>query len=234
MSFNARYLAFAFGGIIATALSIGAHAQFIPPAGYSGNGKPPRAAVLPDPDAPPLITISNSVASDLITVNSSYLRGSSKAQAKVVGAYVIAETSKRRVLAAWSPGFLPVTLSFSDGQCYSLRADYYGGVLSNGRLNKVGCEGPRKFYEVAVAPPPPGRPLKLIGTAWGYGAWADRKAGTTIITAPGAHTFQPLFTARMTSTAIMAMNGPDWPGGNVTLVGEVRGKLTVLTLEVGY
>lgn len=34
--------------------------------------------------------------------------------------------------------------------------------------------------------------------------------------------------------AMMAMNGPHWPGGNLTLVGKIKGRLTVMTLEVGY
>jgi len=30
------------------------------------------------------------------------------------------------------------------------------------------------------------------------------------------------------------MNSPDSPGGNVTLVGKIKGQLTVVTLEVRY
>lgn len=56
----------------------------------------------------------------------------------------------------------------------------------------------------------------------------------TVITVPYAKMFQPLFTARMAAAAIMAMNGPDWPGGNVTLVDRIDGRLTVVTLEVGW
>jgi hypothetical protein len=38
----------------------------------------------------------------------------------------------------------------------------------------------------------------------------------------------------MATIAIVAMNGPDWAGGNVTLVGRIKGRLTAVTLEVGY
>ena len=38
----------------------------------------------------------------------------------------------------------------------------------------------------------------------------------------------------MKTIAIMAMNGPDWPGGNVTLVGRIDGRLTIVTLDVGF
>jgi len=43
-----------------------------------------------------------------------------------------------------------------------------------------------------------------------------------------------LFSARMAVSAILAMNGVDWPGGNVTLVGRINGRLTVVTLAVTY
>ncbi|RMB54721.1 hypothetical protein C8J44_2347 [Sphingomonas sp. PP-CE-3A-406] len=220
-------------GITIAAAAIGAHAQFVPSAGYSSGGSRPGAAVPSDPSAPPLTRIPDRALWSLIHVDPLYMRGSAVGHAEVVGAFAIAETSKAHVVAAWSPGFLPVTLSLSDGRCYILQADYEGGTLSNGRLSKSGCEGQRKSDEPSP-PPPPGRSLRFIGTAWGYGAWADDRAKTTIITAPGATTFQPLFTAQMTSTAIMAMNSPDSPGGNVTLVGKIKGQLTVVTLEVGY
>jgi hypothetical protein len=132
------------------------------------------------------------------------------------------------------PSFMPVTLSLSDGRCYLLQADYEGGTLSNGRLNEVACEGQPKFDERVLPSPPAGRLLRLIGSSWGYAAWVDDRAKTTIITAPGTTTFQPLFTAQMTSSAVMAMNSPDSPGGNITLVGRIHGRLTVVTLEVGY
>ncbi|WP_156362135.1 hypothetical protein [Sphingomonas sp. Leaf208] len=234
MKTNASAYARASAGITIAAAAISAHAQFVPPAGYSGTGSRPGVAVPSDPNAPPLTRMSDTAVSSLIHVDPAYRRGSTVGHAKVIGAFAIAETSKTHVVAAWSPGFLPVTLSLSDGRCYSLQADYEGGTLSNGRLSKSGCEGRQKFDEPALPPPPPGRSLRLIGTAWGYGAWGDDRAETTIITAPGATTFQPLFTAQMTSSAVMAMNSPDSPGGNVTLVGKIKGRLTVVTLEVGY
>jgi hypothetical protein len=221
-------------GVAIAAAAISAHAQFVPPAGYSGGGSRPGVAVPSDPNAPSLTRIPDTALWSLIHVDPLYMRGSAVGHAKVVGAFAIAETSKANVVAAWSPGFLPVTLSLSDGRCYVLEADYEGGTLSNGRLSKSGCDGQRKSDEPSLPLPPPGRSLRFIGTAWGYGAWADDRARTTIITAPGATTFQPLFTAQMTSTAIMAMNSPDSPGGNVTLVGKIKGQLTVVTLEVEY
>lgn len=235
MKNKASAYARAGAGITIAVAAISAHAQFVPPAGYNnGGGSRPGVAMPSDSTAPPLTRIPDTAVSSLIHVDPAYKRGEAVGHAKVVGAFALTETSAAHVTAAWSPGFLPITVSLSDGRCYSLQADYEGGTLSNGRLNKVGCEGRRTFDEPALPPPPPGRSLRLIGTAWGYGAWADDRAKTTIITAPGAKTFQPLFTAQMTSSAIMAMNGPDWPGGNVTLVSKIKGRLTVITLEVGY
>lgn len=221
-------------GITIVGAAISAHAQFVPPAGYNDGGSRPRVAVPSDPGAPLLTRIHDTAVSSLIHADPTYRRGSAVSHAKVVGAFAIAETSKAHVVDAWSPGYLPVTFSLSDGRCYSLQADYEGGTLSNGRLRKVGCEGRRKLDEPTLPAPSSGRSLRLVGTAWGYGAWVDDRTKTTIVTAPGATTFQPLFTAQMTSSAIMAMNGPDWPGGNVTLVGKIKGQLTVVTLETGY
>ena len=234
MNTKASALARTSAGITIAVAAISAQAQFVPPAGYSGNGSRPGVAVPSDPSAPSLARIPDAAVSNVFRVDPTYKRGLAVGRAKVVGAFAIAETSKAHVVAAWSPGFLPVTISLSDGRCYVLQADYEGGTLSNGRLSKVGCEGRLKFDEPPLPAPPSGRSLRLIGTAWGYGAWVDDRAKTTIVTAPGATTFQPLITAQMTSSAIMAMNGPDWPGGNVTLVGKVKGRLTVVTLEVGY
>ncbi|SFO47753.1 hypothetical protein [Sphingomonas sp. OK281] len=234
MNNKASALARASAGITIAVAAISAQAQFVPPAGYSGNGSRPGVAVPSDPSAPSLARISDAAVSNVFRVDPAYKRGLAIGRAKVVGAFAIAETSKTHVVAAWSPGFLPVTLSLSDGRCYVLQADYEGGTLSNGRLSKAGCEGPRKFYEPAVPPPPPGHSLRFIGAAWGYGAWVDDRAKVTIVTAPGATTFKPLFTGLMTSSTIMAMNSPDSPGGNVTLVGKIKGRLTIVTLEVGY
>jgi len=234
MKNGASAYARASAGIIIAVAAISAHAQFVPPAGYSGSGSRLSVAAPSDPGAPLLARIPDAAVSRLIHIDPAYKRGAALAHAKVVGAFAIAETRKAHVVAAWSPGFLPVTLSFSDGQCYSLQADYKGGTLLNGRLSKMGCEGQRKFDEPALPPAPSGRSLRLIGAAWGYGAWVDDRANATIITGPAATTFKPLFTVQMTSSAIMAMNSPDSPGGNVTLVGKIKGRLTVMTLEVGY
>lgn len=213
---------------------ISAHAQFVPPAGYSDGGSRPSVTARSDPGAPLLTRLPDNSVSSLIHADPTYRRGPAVGHAKVVGAFGIAETSKAHVVDAWSPGFLPVTISVSDGRCFSLQADYKGGTLSNGRLRKVGCEGRRKFDEPTLPAPPSGHSLRLVGAAWGYGAWVDDRTNTTIVTAPGATTFQPLFTAQITSSAIMAMNGPDWPGGNVTLVGKIKGRLTVVILETGF
>lgn len=175
----------AISGITMAAAAIGAQAQFVPPAGYSGGGSQPGVAVPSDPSAPPLTRIPDTELGSLIHVDPLYMRGSAVGHAKVVGAFAIAETSKAHVVAAWSPGFLPVTLSLSDGNCYVLQANYEGGTLSNGRLSRAECEGQRKSDDPSPPPPPPGRSLRFIGTAWGYGAWADDQAKTTIVTAGG-------------------------------------------------
>lgn len=73
-----------------------------------------------------------------------------------------------------------------------------------------------------------------MSAPWGYGAWTNPKTGVLTVTVPYEKTFVPLFTTRMKASAMMAMNSPDAPLGNVTLVGKIKGRLTVVTLEVGY
>jgi hypothetical protein len=227
--------------IVALAATAG-HAQVVPPAGYSGGTGEPGAAQPADPDAPRLTRVPDAALATTFHVDPTYMfyvdptsrRFAATGHVKVVGAFEIAESKRRQLNAAWSAGFLPVTLLFSDGACYSFDADYNGVALSNARIDKVQC-GPRREYEEPPAPPPPSdRSLTFIGTAWGYAAWADRQSGTTVVTAPHAKTFQPLFNARMDVMSIMAMNGPDYPGGNVTLVGKIDGRQTIVTLEVGF
>ena len=218
-------------GLALAFVGIDAHAwQFVPPAGYSGNATFPGVASPAEPGAPALTRIPDAKLSDRFRVNPTYSR---PGHVKVVGAFAILAPKGEHLLAAWAPGFLPVTLSFSDGRCFSLSADYVGGALSNGRLNRVSCER-RPNADTPAVPQPSDGSLRLVGSAWGYDAWANPRTGTTIVTAPYAKTFEPLFTARMVTNAIMAMNGPDWPGGNVTLVGKIDSRLTVVTLEVGY
>ena len=217
-----------------TIASLSAHAQFVPAAGYSGHGIQAVVAAPSDPSAPALVVIPNAAVSGLVHIDRAYKRGAATALAKVVGVFAVTETTKTRFVSAWSPGFLPVFLSFSDGRCYLLQAKYEGGTLSNGRLINMACEGRRSFDERVLPLPPPSLSLRLVGKAWGYAAWANDRAGLTIISAPFNKTFQPLFTVQMTTRAIMAMDGPDSPSGNVTLVGVIKDQLTIMTLEVGY
>ena len=204
--------------------------QFVPPAGYTGTPGP--GVVSPaEPGTPALRRIPDADLAGLFKLNPTYSRAAN-AHLKVVGAFEVAETSDVRLVDAWAPGFLPVTLKFSDGRCFSLAADYTGGTLSNGRLHAVSC-GERKTYAPSAAKPADAS-LRYIGGSWGYGAWTDDKTGTTLVSAPETETFEPLFTTKMAVNAIMAMNGIDWPGGNITLVGRIDGRLTVVTLEVGF
>jgi len=181
------------------------------------------------PGAPRLTRVPDASLSDLFRVDPAYPRN---AHAKAVGAFVVTEPAGAHLRAAWSGGYLPITLAFSDGRCFLMTADYNGGKLSNGRLTQASCKNqPANVPE----PAPPSDPsLRFVSSSWGYNAWLNPKSHTTTVTAPYVKTFEPLFTARMTTLAMMAMNGPDFPGGNVTLVGRINGKPMVVTLEVGW
>ncbi|MHB8285634.1 MAG: hypothetical protein ACYDD1_13270 [Caulobacteraceae bacterium] len=181
---------------------------------------------------PQLTQIANSTLSDLVGVNPAYSHASAAA-ARVIGAFELTEPAGLHLTAAWSPGFLPVHLSFSDGRCFSLAADYFG-TLSNGRLEEIKCDTPHSPIRM-LEPEPPKSPhrLRLVGSSWGYNAWADDVVGTTIITASGPKN-ETLFRTHLATQAIMAMNGPDSAGGDMTLVGRSDNRLIVVTLEVAY
>ncbi|WP_267434073.1 hypothetical protein [Sphingomonas sp. GM_Shp_1] len=225
-----RWAAIAVGMIAAPALAQG----FTPPVGYgarSNSATQPCVALVADLSAPNLTCIPLAEAAKLFKTDPSYPNADQQ-HLKVVGAYSLNLRASERLTGAKSPGFLPVQLQLSGGQCFSLSAEYYG-KLSEARLTPTVCDG-RRYDDDQVVSQPAGKPLRLVGSAWGYGAWVDDKAGTTIVTAPRSQTFKPLFTAHMPVTAIMAMNSPDAPLGNVTLVGQLHGKPVVIVLEVSF
>lgn len=220
----------AAGLIAAPAIAQG----FTPPVGYSaGPNATARPCVAPvvDPSAPRLTCIPIAEAAKLFKTDPGY-PNADKQHLQVVGAYSLDLPAGERLTGAKSPGYLSVQLQLSGGRCVSLSAEYYG-KLSDARLTPTACDG-RRYDDDRVVPQPAGRSMRLVGSAWGYGAWVDDKAGTTIVTAPRSQTFKPLFTARMPVTAIMAMNSPDAPLGNVTLVGQLHGKPVVIVLEVSF
>lgn len=220
-------------GLALLASATGAQAQFVPPAGYSGGGPLPGVAPNQNPSTPQLTRLSDAEMSRLVKPDPSYRRRTAKAHAKVVGAFAIDE-DKTKVTAAWSFGFLPITLEFDDGRCLLLKADYIGGTLSNGRFEPQDCDRHRPSQKPANTSPPAGQLLRYLGSSWDFGAWIDDGKRQTIVTAPTGAKYQPLFSVAMEGLAIAAMSGPDYPGGNVTLVGRADGRLVVLTLEVGY
>ncbi len=230
--------------LVASCLSAIANAQSIPPSGYSGNISHPGVAPVDDPYAPHLARIDDDSVSKLIRLNLAYPNwyatahvasiGAFPPRAKLIGAFSITETKKRHLVAAESPGFLPVTLFFSDGECYAFGANYEGGMLSNGHLTQVPCQHHNLYEGERRAFPNLERDLRLLGRSWGFGAWIDDKAQSTLITAPSAKTDQPLFSLDAVSISMMAMQSPDTPSGDLTLVSRIKGKLVVMTLEVSY
>ncbi|WP_076715353.1 hypothetical protein V3I01_03650 [Sphingomonas sp. gentR] len=208
--------------------------EFTPPVGYSaGPNTAARPCVAPvvDASAPRLTCIPIAEAAKLFRTDPGY-PNADKQHLQVVGAYYLDLPAGERLTEASAGGYLPVHLKLSGGRCFSLSAEYYG-KLSDARLTPATCDG-RSFKDDRVAPQPAGKSLRLVGSAWSYDAWVDDKAGTTIVTAPYSKTFKPLFTAHMPVTAIMAMNSPDAPLGNVTLVGQLHGKPVVIVLEVSF
>ena len=218
-------------GLVVAAPAVASAPQFVPPAGLSGKPAGPGVAPVTDPDAPPLKRLPDAEGQALFHVNPNYHR-SGVGHVKVVGVFEVTEAGNSHIVDAWSTGFMP-TLAFSDGRCFSFTAQYNDGTLWDGRLVRAPCD--RRVYEGQTSlTAPNGSGLRLVGFSWSFGAWMDDAGGKTIVTSPASKGFEPLFTADMQTSAIMAMNGPDWPGGNVTLVGRINGRLTIVTLEVNY
>lgn len=216
-----------------TMMSATAKSQvFVPPSGYSG-ALGPDVAVPPELGAPALTPVPAVSLSDRFNVDSSYRRAAS-ASVKIIGAYTIADRNGAHFIDAWSAGYLPVTLRFSDDRCFVLSADYNGPRLSNARIvAAANCDRP-SAYDWKRPTAPPESPLKFIGTSWGFTAWSDPKSGNTVVSSPQGTAFEQLYSIRMPVTAMMAMNSPDSPTGNITVVGRVDGRLTVVTLQVSY
>lgn len=224
------WVAIAAGLIAAPAIA----QEFTPPIGYSaGSNAAARPCVAPvvDGSAPRLTCIPIAEVAKLFKTDPAY-PNADKQHLQVIGAYYLDLPAGERLTEASAGGYLPVHLKLGGGRCYSLSAEYYG-KLSDARLTPATCDG-RSFKDDRIAPQPTGKSLRLVGSAWSYDAWVDDKAATTIVTAPYSKTFKPLFTARMPVTAIMAMNSPDAPLGNVTLVGHLHGKPVVVVLEVSF
>ncbi|MBW4331512.1 hypothetical protein KY084_11600 [Stakelama sp. CBK3Z-3] len=203
--------------------------QFVPPAGYAGRPPERDIAAPPDKDMPSIIAVPPGTVADRFMIVPDYPRDG---HVKVIGAFAITPHGNVRLKNAWGPGFLPATLFFSDGRCYLLEADYYNHALSNGRFSPESCDG-KRYDEKPSSSAPDNSGLHFIDAAWGYSVW-EKTDGSVIVTAPYAKDFTPLFSAKMHVLAITAINGPDYPGGNVTLIGAIDGQSMAVILDVGF
>ncbi|MBB4153349.1 hypothetical protein GGQ80_001251 [Sphingomonas jinjuensis] len=150
------------------------------------------------------------------------------ARLSVVGAYELVLPANLALVRAWSPGFRPVAMTFSDGVCRTFEADYIH-TLKNRRLSPT-C---------AFNPPVDGAPItvrregmRLVSSAWGFQAWADDTHERTVLTIAGRPADEPLFDASMAVTSMIAMRDPHGVGGDITLVGTINGKPMIVTVEV--
>jgi len=148
---------------------------------------------------------------------------------RLISAYSLSDELGRRIKAVKANGYLPAYLTLDDGTCLSLTAEYD----RNARLDPAECNGQPSEAQSSVAQPSD-KTLRFVGASWGYSAWLDRNGRSTIVTAPFSKTFEPLFIAQMPVSAIMAMNSPDAPMGNVTLVGRIHGKVAIVVLEASF
>lgn len=137
-----------------------------------------------------------------------------------------------RIVDAWSPGNLPMTLYLNTRNClrYSINRGSYGPV--SGGLEPSACvEHAADDRQTPSYPVPAG--LRFVGSSASMSAWVDEKAGTTVITKPYVKTFTPLFTADFPVMAMIAMIDPHGVGADITLIGRRSGRLVAVTVTVG-
>ncbi len=137
-----------------------------------------------------------------------------------------------RIVDAWAPGYLPVTLYLSNGTCllYSVNRGSYGPV--SGRLEPTAC-AERRAEDRRAPPYPVPAGLRFVGTSWGMSAWVRDEDGTTVVTKPHAKTFTPLFTANFPVLAMTAIIDPHGVGADMTLIGRRNGRLVAVMIGVG-
>lgn len=73
-----------------------------------------------------------------------------------------------------------------------------------------------------------------MGEAWGYRAWVDERAGTTLLTQSRGATVWEIATVQMRTVGISAINSPDAPISNVTVVGSTKEGDLLLLLGIHY
>lgn len=222
--------------VLALALwGVGAEAgqtRFVPLVGHGGRGAPPIALSV-DAGTPVLTSLASTTIEPMVHILPTY-RGAAKSSIKVIGAYRITEPAGTRLVNASASGYLPVELRFNDGRCFTLTAEYAGPTLSNAALHGVGCDERAPVAEPASPAPPADRALRKIGVSWGFAAWADDQIGVTYVTTPFAKIYQPFMAVRMPVTKIMAMNSPDAPLADMTLLTRIDEQPVLMTLEVVY
>lgn len=171
--------------------------------------------------------IDEHLVADRFSISPHYSRRLT-AQLKVVGAYELSSPPGLKLVRAWSPGYLPVAILFSDGICRTFEADY-DGTLKNGRISPT-CAF--NLPADSVDPNTRREGLRLVSSAWGFRAWADDQGRRTIVTRSGRPTDEPLLEVGMAVTSFMAMVDPHGVGSDMTFVGTIDGKTMIVTVEV--
>ena len=145
----------------------------------------------------------------------------------VLGGFRIVLPRGERVVRATLPGYLSVALMTNRGRCFFAAADYVDGRLTSPTIKHATCSTPPM---ATAAGEMPGR--RLAGEAWGYRAWVDERDGTTLLTKSRGATVQELATVRMRTIGLGAIDSPDSPLSNITLVGSTMEGNLMLVLAL--
>ncbi|RYF41993.1 MAG: hypothetical protein EOO38_20165 [Cytophagaceae bacterium] len=148
---------------------------------------------------------------------------------EVVNAYEIHLPDHRRIVGLHCCGFLPVEITLDDESCFLIDAEYIDGVFKNGKIVQKSCSAPRPSSE-ADLPAPPHLDMSLAGRAWGYVAWRDNKSGTTTVVDESSKDHPAIFDIGMAVVGMGVMRGPDTPGGEISLLGQLNGKPALVTV----
>ena len=180
--------------------------------------------------APVAKPINRAALQRLVSVDPLFLTASNRpAWVNISGGYRIVLPRGERVVGATSPGSLPITLLTNRRRCFLAATNNVDGRHASLTIKDASCPP----QPVATAPGQlPGR--RFVGEAWGYRAWVDERAGTTLLTKSRGATAQAVATVQMRTVGISALDSPDSPSSNVTLVGSTKGGDLLMLLAIRY
>ena len=186
------------------------------------------------PNVPALTQLDPAKALSVFTLDPTYRTGTGTAASlKPINFYAISRSRGKRVKAAWSFGFMPVVLEFSDGRCFIIKTDYIAGAFRNSKIEAYKC-GTSSDAGIGGTPLPPKPGLRFINRSFGFDAWSDDRAKRVFVTNAWRDGSPTVLTTSMNVIAIGAMRSPDSPGADISFIGNAKTGPEIVTLGLSF